>query len=82
MKVLIKERDGARSTVARLESDLAAEQEAKCAMEARVEAIRLKAVEIEEAHRTTEGAVMELRASLGRLKTMRDASHSELHGTQ
>ena len=51
-------------------------------MEARVEASQQKATEAEETHRVAEGAIMELRGSLGLLETMWDASYSELHGTR
>jgi hypothetical protein len=39
MEALVKERDGARSTVVRLEFELAAEREAKRTVEARAKAI-------------------------------------------
>lgn len=48
--VLIQEHDGACSTVARLEFELAMDWEAKRTMEARAEVSWQKVVEIEEAH--------------------------------
>ena len=51
-------------------------------MEARAKVSWQKAAEAEEIHLEDEGAVIGLRGSLGLLETMRDAAHSELHGTQ
>ena len=79
---LIQERDSARSAVVRLESELVVEREASHSIEARAEASKQKAAEAEETHRAAEGAVMELRGSLGLWETARDAARFELHGTQ
>ncbi|CAD6333831.1 unnamed protein product [Miscanthus lutarioriparius] len=49
MEALVREGDGARSVVARLDSELAAEWEAKCNAEARAEVSRQKVVEAKEA---------------------------------
>ena len=50
----------ARSAVARLESELAAEREARRTTEARAEASRRKALEVKETRLSAEGMVMEL----------------------
>ncbi|CAD6263977.1 unnamed protein product [Miscanthus lutarioriparius] len=82
IEALIRERDSVRSIMARLESELAAEREARRTIEVRAEASRQKATEVEEINLAAGGAVMELRGSLGLLETARDAAHFELHGTQ
>jgi hypothetical protein len=65
-----------------LESELAAEREARCTVEARTEASRQKGAEMEVTHLAAEGVVTELRGSLGLLETVRDAGCFGLHGTQ
>ena len=82
MEALVRERDGERSAMVRLDFELAAEREAKRAMKARAEVSRQKVVEVEEAYQMAEGVVMELRGSLDLLDTARDAAHSELREAQ
>ena len=81
-EALIREHDSAHSTMAWLDSKLAAKREARRAAEVRTEASWQKATEVKETRQAAEGTIMELRGSLGLLETTRVAAHSELHGTQ